>query len=120
MKILVIDDEPIIRRALLRAFKVHDHDVQLAEDATVGERLWLELCPDVVMLDVLMPKITGPQLLAKMKPQLEKLKTKVILMSAYTGEFDTKLTVHKGAHMFLSKPFNDIFAVVKTVEGLIR
>ena len=73
----------------------------------------------MVVLDVLMPKMTGPQLLEKLKDFIKNSSVKIILISAYSGEFDTKLSVSKGAHLFIEKPFENIFSVVDKAEELL-
>lgn len=116
MKILVIDDEPLVRRSIVRAFRSKGHEVEEAEDGLIGEKMWLESHPELVFLDVLMPGLTGPQLLERMVSH----NAKVILMSAYSGDNDIEKEVHSSADLFISKPFEDIFAIVKLAESLIE
>jgi CheY-like chemotaxis protein len=116
MKILIVDDEPIVRRALDRALSRAGHTIITAEEGVSGLEMWNSANPDVVLLDVLMPGLTGPQVLQK-KEQWECC---VIMMSAYTGEealdFQTKFPIQ----LFLSKPFENIFDIVKTIETTAR
>jgi len=115
MKVLVVDDETLIRRSLRRVFEAHGHVVSEAEDGQRGLEVWREQDPDIVILDVLMPRLTGPQVLAEMGPNL---RAKVILVSAYTGEYDLKKAKDLGAHLFIPKPFQNIFEVVDRAENL--
>ncbi len=119
MKVLIIDDESSVRRALQRAFTSRGHQASVAIDAIEGESLWLVEKPEMVILDVLMPKMTGPQLLEKLKDFIKNYPVKVILISAYSGEFDTKQSLSKGANLFIEKPFENIFSVVDKAEELI-
>lgn len=114
MKCLVIDDEPLVRKSLERALRKNGHEVFSAENGNQGLSMWKELGPDLVFLDVLMPDITGPEVLEKLTDS-DRKRSKVILMSAYSGSVQTK-----GADLFLQKPFEDIYQVVKMGEDLLR
>ena len=114
MKVLIIDDEPLVRRSLKRAFQMQGHEVIDAVDGEQGLELWRCEKPDVVFLDVLMPKLTGPQVLR----QIGSDRTgRIIMMSAYSG--DTKIEAN-GVDLFISKPFQDIFEITKIAEGLVN
>jgi len=98
-----------VRRSLSRAFQSRGHQIFEAEDGDLGLKAWREHHPDLIMLDVLMPKLTGPQVLK----ELGSAKTgKVILMSAYGGEHNIQTSLETGADLFIAKPFEDIFEVV--------
>lgn len=117
MKILIIDDEPLVRRSLGRALKNRGHDIFDAEDGLQGLAMWREQKPDLVFLDVLMPKMTGPQVLTEIGKQRTG---KVILISAFSGEHNMETASQMGADLFIPKPFEDIFGVVNLAEGLLK
>ena len=119
MKILVVDDEPLVRKSLGRAFKAKGHEVVEAVDGNEGLSRWLDSNPDVVFLDVLMPGLSGPEVLKEVLPRLQgKWKGRVILMSAYSGEHNITTAQQMGADLFVPKPFDDIFGVVMKAEQL--
>lgn len=115
MKILVVDDEVLVRRSLSRALKSRGHEVLEAGDGNEGLQLWQSQNPDLVFLDVLMPGRTGPEVLKEMRNQSM---AKVILMSAFAGEHNMETAQQMGASLFVPKPFEDIFAVVKMAEEI--
>jgi DNA-binding response OmpR family regulator len=117
MKILIVDDEPLVRRSLSRAFKSHGHEVFEAEDGLLGLQAWREQKPDVVFLDVLMPKMTGPQVLVEIGAQRSG---KVILISAFSGEHNMETALQMGADLFIPKPFEDIFSIVSVAEKVAK
>ena len=123
MKVLVVDDEPLVRLSLKRALEKSGHQVSEAEDGQKGRECWVATQPELVYLDVLMPRLSGPDLL---KVMTQEAKTrgqslgKVILMSAFTGEYDLEKAKSLGADMFVLKPFEDIFTVVRLGEELVR
>lgn len=115
MKVLIVDDEPIVRRSLMRAFKSKGHDATEAVDGVLGLEAWREGSPDLVLLDVLMPRMTGPQMLEKMTGRT----CKVILMSAYSGDYDMEKAKALGADVFVAKPFSDVFEIVQLGEEIL-
>ena len=122
MKILIVDDEPLVRKSLGRAFKAKGHDVTEALDGHEGLLKWTEMLsrgePDVVLVDVLMPGLSGPELLHAVRPKLDGWRGRVILMSAYSGEHNVTTAQQLGADLFVPKPFEDVFVLVKTAEDL--
>lgn len=118
MKVLIVDDEPLVRLSLRRALEKKGHQVSEAEDGLRGQEQWLAVSPDLVYLDVLMPRLSGPDLLKAMTKSAEGTIGKVILMSAFTGEYDLEKAKSLGADMFVLKPFEDIFAIVRLGEEL--
>ncbi|MCB0415779.1 MAG: response regulator [Bdellovibrionales bacterium] len=117
MKILVVDDESIVRRAIVRALEKKGHEVFEAENGKIGYDLWKSNQPDLMFLDVLMPELSGPEVLKKMGTQKF---TKVVLMSAYSGEYNVEKAKGIGADVFVAKPFDNIFTVVEQAIGLVE
>lgn len=117
MRFLIIDDEPLVRRSLGRALSAKGHEVSEAVDGQEGLVRWREKRPDVVFLDVLMPGLTGPQVLTELEDDL-KSRTTIILISAFSGEHNPETAQRLGADLFVPKPFEDIFALVKIAEDL--
>lgn len=118
MKVLIVDDEPLVRHSLRRALHKLGHSVEEAEDGQSGLEKWSSFKPELVFLDVLMPRLSGPDLLRALSPAIRG-PAKVILMSAFSGEYDLEKAKSMGADLFIPKPFEDIFAVVKVGEDLL-
>lgn len=115
MKVLIIDDEPLVRRSLVRALKVAGHEVIEAEDGPNGLDLWLSEMPNLVFIDVLMPGMTGPEVIQGV-PLAKKKQTRIIMMSAFTGKEGNHPAITEGVDLFITKPFEDIFNIVKMAE----
>jgi CheY-like chemotaxis protein len=118
LKVLIVDDEPLVRLSLRRALEKTGHQVSEAEDGQIGLEKWRSFEPDLTFLDVLMPRITGPDLLKAIR-QAGPISGKVILMSAFTGDYNLERAKSLGADLFILKPFEDIFAIVKQGEELV-
>jgi CheY-like chemotaxis protein len=119
LKVLIVDDEPLVRLSLKRALEKSGHQVAEGDDGLQGLERWREFSPELTYLDVLMPRMSGPDLLKAIRAS-GKACGKVILMSAFTGEYDLEKAKSLGADLFIVKPFEDIFAIVKQGEELAR
>ena len=118
-KILVIDDEPLVRRSLKRALESAGYQVLEAVDGKQGLAVWEKEKPDLVFLDILMPGLSGPEVLAELNLDVRK-DCRVILISAYSGEYSLDSAKSLGADHFIPKPFEDIFGIVKTVSQMLQ
>lgn len=120
MKVLVVDDEVIVVRALTRAFQVKGHQVESAQSGEEGLEKWLQGEPDVLLLDVVMPGLTGPQVIEEYMKRHGGLKNgaKVILMTAHSSVKGREEALQLGADDFIQKPFDDVFGLVKRAEEL--
>lgn len=118
MNVMVVDDEPLVRLSLRRALEKRGHQVSECEDGQSALEQWGAFHPQLVFLDVLMPRLSGPDLL-KMLSEKTRGQSKVVLMSAYSGQYDLQKAKSLGADLFIAKPFDDIFSVVKTGEDLV-
>ncbi len=115
IKILIIDDEPLIRRAFQKLFQGPAYQVFLAEDGQRGHELWEKEKPDCVFLDVIMPGLNGWEVLEK---KGDFSGTHVQMMSAYTGDLEGKKQWIEKIDGFLQKPFEDIAMIKSWVDGL--
>jgi CheY-like chemotaxis protein len=123
MKILIVDDEPLVRKSLARACMARGHTVSEAADGLEGLEKWRADPPDVAFIDVLMPGLSGPDLLREVGARGG---AKAILISAFSGDHDLRAAPGRsqapgmaaGADLFIPKPFDDIFAIVAKAEAL--
>ena len=66
-KILIIDDDPIIRKLFSQFLEKQGYEVVIAEDGKVGMRKMLETLPDLIITDILMPEMDGLEILLKIR-----------------------------------------------------
>ncbi len=111
MRFLIIDDESLIRKSLARALRSRGHTAMEAENGFLGLDLWLNNEFDLVFLDLVMPDLSGFEVVKRRGTFAEKL----VLMTAFSDEEAKALNQLKPVG-FLKKPFEDIFAVVDFVE----
>lgn len=104
-KILLVDDEPNIVMALEYALKKKGYDVLIARDGEEALSLFSHIKPCLVILDIMMPKIDGFEVLENIKKD-EKDTSKVIFLSAKNKEEDIQKGLEAGADDYFTKPFS--------------
>ncbi|HUY59328.1 MAG TPA: response regulator transcription factor [Solirubrobacteraceae bacterium] len=101
--ILVVDDEPAVRRALERALRLDKHEVELAIDGEEALDRLAEQPADAVILDVMMPGVDGLEVCRRMRAAGDK--TPVLMLTARDAIDDRVLGLDVGADDYLVKPF---------------
>lgn len=115
-RIAVVDDEPHIRDLLSLALGHRGYSVQCAADGSAAVELVREWSPDLIVLDVMMPKASGLEVL----PALRRLTDAPIVMLSARGELEDKVeSLEHGADDYISKPF-EISELVARVEAKLR
>jgi two-component system KDP operon response regulator KdpE len=110
--ILVVDDEPQIRRALRTALTGHGYQVELAEDGDDALAKLAAHVPDLVVLDLVMPKTDGLEVVQQLRTWSQ---VPVIVLSARGEERDKVTALDFGADDYLTKPFgiNELLARIR-------
>jgi DNA-binding NtrC family response regulator len=103
--ILVVDDDPIIRKSLQEMLRLEGYQVETASDGTEALRRLEQSSIDVVLTDVKMPALGGFELLAKIKTFSPD--TVVILITGYGSIEDAVNGIKAGAYEYITKPLND-------------
>lgn len=117
--ILVIDDEPIARTTLEALLFGQPYNLHYAEDGREGINKAIEILPDVILLDVMMPGMTGYEA-CKILRENEILKDIPILMVTALDDRNSKLTgIRAGADDFISKPY-DGMELIARLQGTLR
>jgi CheY-like chemotaxis protein len=118
--ILVVDDEPISRRAVIYALEKAKLSSISAEDAATGLKLLEEKNFDLIFLDVDMPGMTGYELCAKLRNMPQYKKTPVVFVTALS-DFDSRTnSMMAGGNDFIAKPFLFIELTVKALIHVFR
>jgi len=82
-KILIIEDDLALRQLYEKRFQFADFDVLIASDGEVGMQLALSELPDIVLLDILLPKMGGLGVLRNLKTQPHTKDIPIVVMTAY-------------------------------------
>ncbi|MFC7343210.1 response regulator transcription factor [Saccharopolyspora griseoalba] len=116
-RVLLVDDEPGVRTALSRGLTAEGMEVSTAADGHEALRLATTGAFDVVLLDVMLPGLSGYRVLERMREQ--DVSTPVLMISAKSGEVDQADGLDLGADGYLVKPFS-FLVLVAQVRALLR
>ncbi|SEB48040.1 Response regulator receiver domain-containing protein [Tenacibaculum sp. MAR_2009_124] len=117
-RILIVDDEPNIVMSLEYAFKKKSYEVFIARDGTEAFEIAKEQSPQVILLDIMMPKMDGYETLKKIK-EVDHLKnTNVIFLSAKSKTNDIEKGMSLGADDYVTKPFS-VKKLIEKVEAIV-
>ena len=111
--ILIIDDDPLIRKTLSSHLSRRNFEVHLAEEGEQGLVKYTENVPDLVILDIRLPDIDGLEALRKIKDKNKN--ACVVIMTAYDDMKTTVEAIKSGAYEYLVKPL-DFVELDLTVE----
>jgi DNA-binding NtrC family response regulator len=113
LHVLVVDDEPTLRRSLARVLETRGMKVGMAENGQAALAYLERTPPDVALVDMMMPGVGGLELLERIKTNGSPVE--VILMTAF-ADVDAAVSAMKaGAYHFLTKPFHSNDAVAHAV-----
>ena len=115
-KVLVVDDHPSIVRLVERALR-DEHEVRCAFDGEEALEKIAEEQPDLVILDVVMPRLDGFRVLSRLKTTPETRGIMVIMFTSRDEPEEVALGLDVGADFYIPKPFNatDLAALVRRI-----
>ncbi|MFC5062825.1 response regulator transcription factor [Actinomycetospora atypica] len=116
-RVLVVDDEPGLRAALVRGLGAEGMDVVAVGDGPTGLAEASSGTFDAVVLDIVMPGLSGYRVLERLRAQ--GIETPVLLLSAKDGEVDQADGLDLGADGYLVKPFSFVVLVAQ-LRALLR
>jgi CheY-like chemotaxis protein len=113
--VLVIEDEAPLRANLVRILSAESYQVVAAADGDEGIRRVLENRPDLVICDILMPRVDGFGVLAALRARPESAGIPFIFLTASADKVDLARGLQRGANEYVTKPFKiaDLLAAVR-------
>ncbi|MBN2210913.1 MAG: response regulator transcription factor [Sedimentisphaerales bacterium] len=115
--LLIIEDDPAMLRGLQDNFGFKGYRVLIAVDGEQGLNLALDTRPDLIILDIMLPKINGYEVCRLLRK--EKIETPIIMLTAKGQEADVVLGLNIGADDYVTKPFS-IRELIARVEAFLR
>jgi two-component system phosphate regulon response regulator PhoB len=118
-KILIVDDEPSIRFLITATLEDEGYQLFEAVDGREAAKMVEKVKPDLIILDVMMPEITGYELCAQLKRDPATQKIIVVMLTAKGQEQDRLSSQQAGADQFLLKPFSPM-ELIALVAALLE
>ena len=116
-KVLVVDDEASIVNIIAYNLKKEGYDIITAEDGEAGLELALTENPDLILLDIMMPKMDGYEVCRKVR---EKSNVPIIMLTARADEVDKVIGLEMGADDYVTKPFGNRELIARVKAHLRR
>jgi len=116
-RILIVEDEPALMRGLQDTFAGKGYEVLCARDGEAGLRLALEAQPELILLDIMLPKVNGYEICRAIREQ--GLEMPIIMLTARGQEEDVVLGLNLGADDYVTKPFK-IRELVARANAFLR
>jgi sigma-B regulation protein RsbU (phosphoserine phosphatase) len=116
-RILIVEDDPAIQCGLRDNLEFESHQVLTASDGDAGYRLLREHSPDLVILDLMLPKLSGYDLCRRVRG--EGFHAPILMLSARSQEGDCVLGLDLGANDYVTKPFS-LRELLARVRALLR
>ena len=116
-KVLVVDDEASIVNIISYNLKKEGYEVITAEDGENGLELALSESPDLILLDIMMPRMDGYEVCRKVR---EKSNVPIIMLTARADEVDKVIGLEMGADDYVTKPFGNRELIARVKAHLRR
>ncbi len=117
VRVLVVDDEPVLAELVSMALRYEGWDITTAGDGATAIALARENVPDVVVLDVMLPDMSGLEVLARLREQIPGLP--LLLLTAKDSVEDRIAGLTAGGDDYVTKPFS-LEEVVLRLRALLR
>ncbi len=114
-RILIVDDEQDIVESLSFMLQAKGYETICAYDGEEGLKLAKEINPDLILLDVMMPKINGYKICRLLKYDAKYKNIPIIMLTARSQENDKLIGEETGANEYITKPFefNNVLEVIQ-------
>lgn len=119
-KVLIIEDDPLVSRMYQTVFKFEGFDVAMARDGEEGLKLLKEFQPTMILLDIMMPKMTGIDVLKEVKGDPKTKSIPVVVLTNLSGMEDVEKAIELGAVKFIIKSENKPKEVVEQVREILK
>ncbi|MCZ6870562.1 MAG: response regulator transcription factor [Gammaproteobacteria bacterium] len=115
--VLVVEDDPAILQGLADTLSDEGYDVLTAQDGEAGDRLLRDRIPDLVVLDLMLPKMSGHELCRRARRR--DMTMPILMLTARSAESDRVTGLDLGADDYLTKPFS-VPELLARVRALLR
>jgi len=116
-KVLIVEDDPAILRGLADNLKFEKYEVLTATDGNAGYRLQRDSNPDLIILDLMLPRMSGLELCRKLRT--EGRQVPILMLTARGEEADRVVGLDLGADDYVTKPFS-VMELLARIRALLR
>ena len=118
--VLVVDDDPVILKLLEVNFEMEGFEVVRASDGAMGLERAREVLPDIVILDVMMPRMTGYEVAKALREDAVTAHIPIIFVTARAQSSDVERGIELGVDDYVTKPFDPLDLIARVNALLAR
>lgn len=118
-KIVIVEDDPSLQQSL-GGFLSSEFEINQTFDGETAERMIEEIKPDLVLLDLILPKKSGFELLEIMRQKTDLKDIPVIILTNLEGKRDIERALKLGVRIYLIKAFYNLEEVVKIIKRTLN
>lgn len=118
-KILIIEDSPDVAHLLEILLKPRGFVIESASDGLLGWQQLEKFNPDLILLDIMLPEMSGIELCKKIKSDSRFTNTKILILSAKDSQADRLAGLAIGADDYITKPFHGA-SLVRKIEFILE
>src|SRR3989338_7544480 len=122
-KILIVEDDPLMARLYQKIFSLEGFEVELATNGEEGLEKARSIKPNLMLLDIMMPRMNGLQVLEQLKAHPDTRSIPVVMLTNLAGSHDMESALSKGAIKYLIKSEfepKQVVAMVKEILSAIQ
>lgn len=118
-KVLIVEDDPLMSRMYQKIFTFQKYEVEIAGDGQEALDKLLGFKPTIILLDIMMPKMNGLEVLEKLKANPETKDIPVIMLTNLAGQQDAETALSKGAVKYIVKSEHDPKEIADMVDQVV-
>lgn len=119
MRVLIVEDDPLISRMYERVFKFEGFEVDMARNGVEGLEQLKRNIPTMILLDIMMPKMTGIEVLKAIKANPNTKEIPVVVLTNLSGQGDAERAIELGAVKFIVKSKYKPNQIVKQIKEIL-
>jgi len=118
-KVLIVDDSITVRKVTQRLMKRHNYEALTAKDGMDALTVMLEIIPDIILLDVEMPRMDGYELATAVRSDPRLKQIPIIMITSRTGDKHRDRALSIGVNMYMGKPFQE-HELLENIQSLLQ
>ena len=118
-KVVLIEDSKVLAKALIGALKVEGIETHWAENGVMGVQMAKQLKPDLVLLDLMLPKLSGFDVCKLLKTDDGTWRIPVVIMSTLSDPQSRDRATEAGADYFIPKPY-DLASTLAEIKKILK
>jgi CheY-like chemotaxis protein len=119
IKVLIVEDDPLMSRMYQKIFSFEKYEVAMAGDGEEALAKVVEFSPTIILLDVMMPKMNGLQVLERLKTNPATKSIPVVMLTNLAGQQDAETALSKGAVKYIVKSEHEPKEIADMVNEIV-